>query len=121
MHEQQGKKPLYIQLALPSPHKPYQAPVKYLAMHEFQTAEKPERRSYQATLAATDDSIARLVAEVDKMGLAGDTVYVFLSDNGGDSKGMANNTPLRDRRDRIRRSACTTVPCACRRRSRGRA
>jgi arylsulfatase I/J len=96
MHEEQGKKPLYIQLALPSPHKPYQAPVKYLAMHEFQTAEKPERRSYQATLAATDDSLARLVAEVDKMGLAGDTVYVFLSDNGGDSKnGMANNSPLR--------------------------
>jgi len=96
MHEQQGKKPLYIQLALPSPHKPYQAPVKYLAMPQYQTAEKPERRSYQATLAATDDSLARLVAEVDNMGLADDTVYVFLSDNGGDSKnGMANNTPLR--------------------------
>ena len=96
LNEQQGKKPLYIQLALPSPHKPYQAPVKYLQMSQFQTAEKPERRSYQATLAATDDSLARLVAEVDTMGLSEDTVYVFLSDNGGDSKnGMANNMPLR--------------------------
>jgi arylsulfatase A-like enzyme len=91
-----SKQPLYLQVALPAPHKPYQAPQKFLADPRYQTAEKPERRSYEATVAATDESIGRLTAEVDKLGLAGDTVFFFLSDNGGDSvNGMADNKPLR--------------------------
>ena len=94
--EQRDDQPLYLQVALPAPHKPYQAPQKFVADPRYQTAEKPERRSYEATVAATDESIGRLTAEVDKLGLAGDTVFFFLSDNGGDSKnGMANNAPLR--------------------------
>jgi arylsulfatase A-like enzyme len=96
LNAEKGKGPVYLQVALPAPHKPYQAPQKYIAMPRYQTAEKPERRSYETTVAAMDESIGRLVAEVDKLGLAGDTAFFFLSDNGGDSaNGMASNLPLR--------------------------
>jgi arylsulfatase A-like enzyme len=96
LNEERDEHPLYLQVALPAPHKPYQAPQKFLQMERYQIAEKPERRSYEATVAATDESIGRLTAEVDRLGLAGDTVFFFLSDNGGDSAtGMANNAPLR--------------------------
>jgi arylsulfatase A-like enzyme len=88
--------PLYLQLSLTTPHKPYQAPQAYLKRHEFTIDPKPERRIYAAALTATDDAIGRFLAEIDKLGLTNDTVVFFLSDNGGDAKnGMAHNTPLR--------------------------
>lgn len=86
-----------------------QAPEKYKAMypdlHEG-TASRvrdgkpvrvatPEARRlrYVASVTCMDDAIGALLNELDKLGLAANTIVIFLSDNGGG--GGSDNSPLR--------------------------
>jgi arylsulfatase A-like enzyme len=68
-------KPFGLTVAFNAPHSPYQATENYLS--RFPTKMKEERRTYGAMIAAMDDAIGRILAALEKEGLAEKTV-VFL-------------------------------------------
>lgn len=53
------------------------------------------RKYYLANLACLDDSIGRVVAAIDKLGVADNTLVVFLADNGASVNSGGNSSPLR--------------------------
>ena len=57
-------------------------------------AERPTAE-YLAMLEHLDQQVGRLLARLDALGLAGNTVVIFTSDNGGLSR-MASSAPLRE-------------------------
>jgi len=52
------------------------------------------RRCYLANLLALDDGISRILDALEATGQRGNTLVVFVSDNGGTINTYANNTPL---------------------------
>lgn len=60
----------------------------------------PSRPDYAALLLELDDSVARVVNEIDRLGLAEETLVLFVSDNGGleheqDGTVVTSNAPLK--------------------------
>jgi arylsulfatase A-like enzyme len=61
----------------------------------FAAEPDPDRRVYLAMIAILDQAIGEILAALDRTGLAGDTLVVFLSDNGAATyTGIADNAPL---------------------------
>jgi arylsulfatase A-like enzyme len=58
-------------------------------------ADEEMRKYYLANLACLDDNIGRLMDAMDRLRLAGNTLLVFFSDNGGTQHGGGCNRPLR--------------------------
>ena len=58
-----------------------------------------KKQRYMAGVTAMDDAIGRILEEIDKRGVADNTLVVFFSDNGG--SGVADNTPLRGRKGQM--------------------
>lgn len=71
-------RPFFLYLAHDTPHIPYSA-----------RAESVERNArafnpaYAAVIEAMDDAVGRLLAKIDTLGLASNTIVIFTSDNGG--------------------------------------
>jgi arylsulfatase A-like enzyme len=88
--------PFFLFLSLGPPHFPYEtAPEKYrerFANHAIQfrpnvpdarrAEAEPILRGYFAHMAALDDCLGRLLATLDRQGIADDTIVVFSSDHG---------------------------------------
>ncbi len=53
------------------------------------------RAYYLAQLECMDRAIGRMLAHLDDLGLAEDTIVVYLTDNGGSTCNYGDNTPLR--------------------------
>lgn len=89
-----GDKPMYMYVAYNAPHGPYQAPKKYLdrTKHIFE----PVRSVYAAMILALDDGVGRIRKALEENGVADNTIFIFLSDNGGTENAM--NYPLRARK-----------------------
>ncbi len=100
------REPFFLYLAHYAPHIPLEAKAEDIAY--FKNKLKPEMHHQNATYAAMvkslDDSVGRVVAHLNKKGLADNTIVVFVSDNGGfigvDRKAgqvtpTTNNYPLR--------------------------
>jgi arylsulfatase A-like enzyme len=79
--EHDAKKPMFLYLAFTAPHTPFQAPQEYLDRNKSIPDEN--RRAYAAMIAAVDDEIGKVLAELEKHGMRERTLSVFLSDNGG--------------------------------------
>lgn len=92
-------KPFFLYLAYNAPHAPLQATEKYLS--RFPQVKDPKRRTYMAMISAVDDGVGQLLNELDRLGIAQDTIIFFLSDNGGvvnhdtGEQAVADNAPLR--------------------------
>jgi len=71
--------PFFIFYALNTPHYPYQGDKKWL--DHFKHLPHP-RNLYAAFLAAQDQRIGELMADLDRLGLRDNTLVVFQSDNG---------------------------------------
>ena len=57
---------------------------------------------YAGVLRGLDNSVGRVVAELNKLGIAGNTLLIFMSDNGGISKtGATSNLPLREGKGKL--------------------
>ena len=83
-------KPFFVTLAYNAPHIPLEqrAPEKY---QRFNTG-NPEVDNYYATLAAVDDGVGRIIAELKKQNKFDNTLIFYFSDNGAviDSPEPAN-------------------------------
>lgn len=85
--------PFFAYVPFNAPHAPLQAPRSYV--ERFTDEPRPERRVYLGMIAALDDAIGRILAALDRAGLAEDTLVFFASDNGAATyTGIADNGPL---------------------------
>ncbi|WP_457978794.1 sulfatase-like hydrolase/transferase [Ectopseudomonas composti] len=82
-------RPWFINLWLYSPHTPYQPSPEFAR----QFPDTSEGR-YLAVLKQLDHNVQRLLQALEERGLAGNTIVVFASDNGGPNIARDNNFPL---------------------------
>lgn len=78
--------PFFAYVAYNAPHYPMHAPARYL--ERFSKLE-PERQVYAAMIAAVDDGIGEIRRTLDRLGLAKDTLILFVGDNGATTEKRA--------------------------------
>ncbi|GAA3634355.1 arylsulfatase [Microbacterium awajiense] len=78
--------PFYLHLAYNAPHAPFQAPDGMIDKH-LARGNNPAVAALYAMVEAMDTGIARVLAELDRLGLADNTVVLFTSDNGPQMRG----------------------------------
>jgi arylsulfatase B len=86
-------RPFFHYLAFNAPHEPLQAPPDLI--DRYANIKDEKRRRYCAMTDALDQTIGRVLATLDEEGIAGNTLVLFFSDNGGPVANGATNTPLR--------------------------
>ena len=89
----QDKKPFFMFVSYNAPHWPMQAKPEDIAL--FKNIQNRERRLYCAMVYAMDKGIGRILDTLKKDGLDGNTMVVFLSDNGGAPEAPSCNAPFR--------------------------
>jgi arylsulfatase A-like enzyme len=92
--EKNQSKPVFLYLPFNAVHAPLQAPQKYLDRFPKITDEK--RKTFAAMMAAMDDAIGRVLAKIRALGQEENTIFFFISDNGGPTASTTSyNGPLR--------------------------
>ncbi|MBE2282720.1 MAG: arylsulfatase [Prosthecobacter sp.] len=88
------KQPFFCYLAYNSPHSPYQVPDKYF--------DKFKAKGFEDNVAAfygmcenLDDNVGRLLAHLDSLKIAENTIVLFLTDNGGTAGVKIYNAGMR--------------------------
>jgi arylsulfatase A-like enzyme len=76
--------PFFLYVAYNAPHWPHQAPDEWM--------KRSKSGAFGAMVACLDDSIGKVIGHLDELGLADETLVIFMSDNGGDGSG--SNAPL---------------------------
>lgn len=104
-----GKKPFFLYLAFNAPHgassfgegtqegekkvaEGVQAPEKYVAMYRGKVKDEKLAR-YCGAVTCMDEAIGEIMATVEKAGQKENTIFLFMSDNGGSGNG--GNAPLK--------------------------
>ena len=104
-----GRRPFFLYLAFNAPHSAstfgegtvegskkkaegVQAPEQYVARYRGRVEDEKLAR-YCGALTCMDEAVGTVVEAVDKAGLKEETVFLFLSDNGGSGNG--GNAPLK--------------------------
>ena len=96
--EQNAGRPFFLDLAYNAPHWPYQVPDKpsvapgnarHVMPHEAGTS---TRADYVAMMERVDRGVGEVLRTLERRGLAGNTIVMFTSDNGGEW--LSNNGPL---------------------------
>jgi arylsulfatase A-like enzyme len=86
-----------------------QAPPEYLALYpEGTTPREIKRREYMAAVTCMDAAIGNVLNLIDSFGLEGNTVVIFMSDNGGGTG--SDNSPLSGGKARMWEGGLR-VPC----------
>ncbi len=73
--------PFFVYLAFNCPHEPLQVPDAYRVPYA-ERGEKDLTARVYGMITNIDDSVGRLLAKLEELGLAKDTIVVFLTDNG---------------------------------------
>lgn len=89
---EKSDKPFFMYLAYNAPHAPNHALKKYL--EETKHIEYGGRSVYGAMVNAVDNGVGRIDAALEAKGIKDNTIFVFLSDNGGRGE-FADNRPNR--------------------------
>jgi len=87
-------RPFFLFLSYNAPHFPYQGPNDAARLVEPKSPswQSGTRANYISMVEHLDMSVGRVLDELDRLGLAKNTLVVFTSDNGGDP--MGRNLPL---------------------------
>lgn len=79
--ESQGEGPFFAMIATNAPHSPLICPPEY--QEPYEAAGLPEKlAAYFGMITNIDDNIGRLLAKLDELQLAEDTLVIFMTDNG---------------------------------------
>ncbi|MEM9588879.1 MAG: sulfatase-like hydrolase/transferase [Planctomycetota bacterium] len=93
----QPEQPFFLYLAFNAPHFPIQPPEDWLQRVRERAPELSEKRSKNvAFVEHLDDAVGRLMTQLDKLELTGNTIVAFTSDNGGSLAHAQRNLPWRD-------------------------
>ena len=100
---ERGKdKPFFLNLCYYTVHTPIQGKPNWL--EHFRAKVSPDRHhrnvGYAAMVASLDENVGRLLAKLDELGIADNTIVFFFSDNGGyigkdQGETVTDNFPLR--------------------------
>lgn len=86
--------PFFCYLSYNAPHSPYQVPDKYY--DKFKAKGLDETLSaFYGMIENIDDNVGRLMAHLEKQGLAENTLVLFLTDNGGTAGVKTYNAGMR--------------------------
>jgi arylsulfatase A-like enzyme len=87
-------RPFFLHLAHYAVHTPIQARPDLTARYETKPMTNQTNPQYAAMVHSVDQSVGRVLAALDESGIAGRTLLIFTSDNGG-LLGPTHNAPLR--------------------------
>ena len=88
------KRPFFLYLAHYAVHTPIQAKKDLAEYFKQKPLGDQKNPAYAAMIASVDQSVGRVLAELDAQGLRENTLVLFTSDNGGLAS-VTNNAPLR--------------------------
>ena len=94
LRERDDDRPFLLYMPFTAPHSPMQAPAETVALYEDLPRTR-NRRVYAAMVHELDAAVSAVLDELDELGLADDTIVLFLSDNGGSTIFGGINEPLR--------------------------
>jgi arylsulfatase A len=77
-----GKTPFFVWYAPYLPHQPHDSPKKYFDLYRNDQRVSPHYVPYYASISQFDDTVGELVDHVERKGLARQTLFVFVVDNG---------------------------------------
>lgn len=100
-------RPFFLYLAYNAPHSPFQVPERYFRPFKDQGLADQVAAPY-AMLANLDENLGRLLARLEQLGLARDTIVIFLTDNG--PNGQRFNAGLRAAKGSVYEGG-VRVPC----------
>jgi arylsulfatase A-like enzyme len=87
-------RPAFVCLWTYNVHYPFEAPADLVAKYKGKEGPGLKNATYAAQVEAADRAVGVVLDEIDRLGIAGDTLVVFTSDNGG-WDGATDNRPLR--------------------------
>jgi len=97
--------PFFLYLPHFGVHAPHEAKAELIAKFEAKPPAGGHRDpTYAAMIASVDESVGRVLAKLDELGLAENTLVIFSSDNGGvggyeraglEKRGITDNAPLK--------------------------
>jgi arylsulfatase A-like enzyme len=101
--ERHKNEPFFLYVAHFGVHSPFHAKKELVEKFKDRKAVGGHRDpTYAAMIASIDESVGRILAKLDELGLADDTIVIFASDNGGvggyleiGGRGITDNSPLR--------------------------
>jgi arylsulfatase A-like enzyme len=88
------KKSVFVCLWTYNVHYPFEAPADLVAKYRGKEGRGLKNATYAAQLEATDRAVGAVLDEIDRLGIAENTLVIFTSDNGG-WDGATDNRPLR--------------------------
>ncbi len=90
-------RPFFLYLSHHSVHTPIQGKPELVKKYQQKFAAAGIRRNahYAAMMQSADESLGRVLDTLDELDMAGRTIVLFMSDNGGLS-GVTSNAPLRE-------------------------
>jgi arylsulfatase A-like enzyme len=99
--------PFFLEVAYGAPHWPFQSPHRLSTavrrngsmLQQPADADPPSRRDYAEIVEDLDADVGRILEALSARGLAGKTLVVFVSDNGGEW--LSRNAPFFHRKDTV--------------------
>lgn len=97
--QEAGRRPFFLYVCLHEPHEPIATDPQFAAL--YPSPNDPSRAAHHGNVTQMDDAVGRLLRCVDELGLRGDTLVFFTSDNGPAITPMhphGSAGPLRDKK-----------------------
>ena len=79
--DESAEQPFFVYLPTNAPHSPYLVPDSYRERYAAQGLEDKDARIY-GMIENIDDNVGRMLAHLDAKGLAENTIFIFMTDNG---------------------------------------
>jgi arylsulfatase A len=117
--ERNRHRPFFAFVPHVAPHYPanadrvMQAPQEFLDMYPESQYPNAMRRGYLAATTSMDASIGRVLDSLDSLGIADNTLVIFMSDNGGEYIYGGSNRPFRGQKRDLEEGGIR-VPCIVR-------
>lgn len=96
--QSRGPRPFFATIATNAPHAPYVARPADFALYRTRVPESPETAAFFGMIHNIDENVGRLLERLDRLGLAKDTLVVFMNDNGGTAGTKVFNAGMRGRK-----------------------
>ena len=80
--ESNKDRPFFCYLPYNTPHSPWQVPERYWKKYRAKGIDDPSLACAYAMCENIDDNMGRLLAKLDELKIADDTIFIFLTDNG---------------------------------------
>jgi arylsulfatase A len=82
------KKPFFMTVWTHEPHMPIESAPRFQAL--YKDIENPGKRQYYGDVTQMDAGLGMVLDELEKQGLADNTLFIFTSDNGPEGSGKGN-------------------------------